>query len=351
MPKRKLCFVTGGCGFVGRHLTRRLLADGHNVWIIDNLSTGKNPIEWLPKGFSYWKQGDGLVYFRQGRQRVVFIQDDVLSFLAGQLRLGSVYGLVRLPKFDDVFHLASVVGGRAVIEGDPMAVAIDLAIDSIFFRWLIVNKKRIGRVLFASSSAAYPVHLQVKGRAVALKESYISFDKNLGMPDMTYGWSKLTGEYLSQVAAQKYGVRIACVRPFSGYGGDQDQTYPVPAIARRAAGMEDPLVVWGTGEQGRDFVHIDDCIEAMLIALKKIKDGSGINIGSGKLTTFKEVAALFAQIAGYSPIIKPLVDKPEGVQSRYGNTTNMKKVLKWSPEISLVDGFSRVLKEQQLIEK
>jgi nucleoside-diphosphate-sugar epimerase len=303
MSARKTCFVTGGCGFVGRHLTQRLLKDGHNVWILDDLSTGKNPADWLLEGYSYWKQGNGLVYFRKGGQKVVFIQDDALSFLTGQLRLGNAFGLIKLPRFDDVFHLASVVGGRAVIEGDPMAVAIDLAIDSIFFRWLIVNNKRIGRVLFASSSAAYPIHLQAKGKAVALKERYISFDKNLGMPDMTYGWSKLTGEYLSQVAAKVYGISIACVRPFSGYGGDQDQTYPVPAIARRAAGMEDPLVVWGT------------------------------------------------EIAGYSPVIKPLIDKPEGVQSRYSNPSNMKRVLKWSPEISLVDGFSRVLKEQQLTVK
>jgi len=72
----------------------------------------------------------------------------------------------------------------------------------------------------------------------------------LGQPDMTYGWSKLTGEYLSCLAAKQYGVHIACVRPFSGYGEDQDLSYPVPAIAYRVARGDDPVAVWGTGEQG-----------------------------------------------------------------------------------------------------
>ena len=163
---------------------------------------------------------------------------------------------------------------------------------------------------------------------------------------MPYGWSKLTGEYLAQVAAKYYGMHVACVRPFSGYGGDQDTSYPIPAIARRVTLREDLLVVWGTGEQGRDFVHIDDCIEAMLLALEHIGDGSGINIGSGQLTTFRQVAEMLADLAGYSPQIKPLADKPMGVHSRYADTSEMQAKLRWRPRISLRDGLKRVLDEQ-----
>ena len=162
---------------------------------------------------------------------------------------------------------------------------------------------------------------------------------------MTYGWSKLTGEYLAQIAAQDYGLNVACVRPFSGYGEGQETTYPVPAIAARAAAHEDPLIVWGTGRQGRDFVHIDDCIDAILLAMDKISDGSAVNIASGKLTTFLEVAALFAQLAGYQPEIKPLVDKPMGVHSRYADISLMRDRYGWTPNISLEEGFRRVLAE------
>jgi UDP-glucose 4-epimerase len=342
-----LVLVTGGCGFVGRHLVASLLRTGQSVWIADDLSTGKHPDQWLGDG---WQRlgVDGVdTEYGCGSQRVIFSHGDIIPLLYRIDPLGPFLQAHRIARISDVFHLASVVGGRVKIEGDPMAVAIDLAIDATFFRWVVRNREMIGRVLFASSSAAYPVHLQADNGAIALKEEYISFDENLGQPDMTYGWSKLSGEYLARIAAQHYGVHVACVRPFSGYGGDQDVSYPVPAIARRAALREDPMVVWGTGEQGRDFVHIDDCIDAMLVALDRISDGTGVNIGSGQLTTFKQLAQLFAELAGYTPTIKPLVDKPMGVHSRYADPTEMKARLAWAPRISLREGMRRVLDEQQ----
>src|SRR4030042_1562787 len=196
-----------------------------------------------------------------------------------------------------------------------MMVALDLSIDAEFFYWVCNHKPE--RVLYPSSSAAYPVNLQTTDQAVALKETDIDFTGNLGTPDMTYGWSKLTGEFLAKIAAKHYGVSVACIRPFSGYGEDQDLTYPVPAIAARAAKKEDPFEVWVSGRQGRDFVHIDDVIDFIMILLDRVSDGSAYNIGSGKLTSFLDLIKIFTGFAGYSPVIKPLPDKPVGVQSRY----------------------------------
>jgi UDP-glucose 4-epimerase len=158
---------------------------------------------------------------------------------------------------------------------------------------------------------------------------------------MTYGWAKLTGEYLANLTAKRYGISIACVRPFSGYGEDQEEAYPVPAIAARAAKKEDPLHVWGVGHQGRDFVHIEDCIDMFLIAIERIDDGSAVNIGSGEMTTFYRVAEIFAEIAGYGPEIIALKDKPMGVHSRYADITKAKS-LEWSIKIPLEEGFRRV---------
>jgi nucleoside-diphosphate-sugar epimerase len=253
---------------------------------------------------------------------------------------------IHLPRFGDVVHLAAVVGGRMKIDGDPLSVATDLAIDAGFFAWAV--RERPARILYASSSAAYPIHLQAAEGNVALREEYVDFEHGrLGVPDMTYGWSKLTGEFLSRIAAQKYGLHVACIRPFSGYGEDQDESYPVPAIAARAARHEDPLTVWGSGRQGRDFVHIEDCVSAMFRILDAVSDGSGVNIGSGKLTTFLEVARLFADLAGYVPRIHPLEDRPVGVQARYADVSRMKALLNWTPEIPIEAGFSRVLHAAQ----
>jgi UDP-glucose 4-epimerase len=321
--------VTGGCGFVGRQLVRRLLEMGHEVWIIDDLSTGLAPEAWLE---------------HPGERSVKFIHENLAITMLKQLGWLEYSGCVRLPGFDYVFALASIVGGRVKIDYDPLAVGVDLALDALFFQWLARNKDNIGRVLYASSSAAYPTNLQTSVDHVALRETMIDFTSGkLGQPDMTYGWSKLTGEYLSRLAASHYGISVACVRPFSGYGEDQDLSYPVPAIALRVARGDDPVTVWGTGEQGRDFVHIEDCITAMLLAVDRVRDGSGVNIGTGRLTTFLEVAALFLELDGRRAAIKPLVDKPVGVQSRYADPAHMERVLGWKPSISLEEGFGRVL--------
>ncbi len=335
--------VTGGCGFVGRNLVKRLLVTTDAILVVvDDLSIGKHPSTWLDDaGEPNQHVGDienlgpgGRLYFYKGDVREFFRRISTEEGFLKQ-RCGVSTG-----KFTDVYHFAAIVGGRAMIDGNPMAVALDLAIDAEFFYWVTQHKP--ARVLYPSSSAAYPIDLQAEGGAIALKESSIKFDGQLGQPDMTYGWSKLTGEYLAQIAAKHYGIRVACVRPFSGYGEDQDLSYPIPAIAARAAKREDPFEVWGTGHQGRDFVHIDDCIDCILLAMDTIQDGSAVNIGSGRLTSFREIIALMAGFAGYNPTIKPLTDKPVGVYSRYADPAHSIQVLGFTPKISLAEGMARV---------
>ena len=339
-------FVTGGCGFVGRHLADRLLKLGHDIWIVDDLSVGLHPDQWLGPRASEKTDEGGLTRYCVGGRTVTFLKEDLSVTMLRRLGMVNHGPSFEFPKFDYVFALASVVGGRLKIDGDPIGVAVDLAIDSLFFLWLARNKEKIGRVLYASSSAAYPINRQTAERHLALREEMIDFTSGeLGQPDMTYGWSKLTGEYLSRLAAERYGVKIACVRPFSGYGEDQDLTYPAPAIAFRVARGDDPVVVWGSGEQGRDFVHIEDCITAMWLAVNNIEDGSGVNIGTGILTNFIETAQIFLKLDGRSGKVKPMIDKPVGVQSRYCDPSAMKAVLRWEPEISREEGFRRVLQK------
>jgi len=204
-----------------------------------------------------------------------------------------------------------------------------------------VNKPE--RILYASSSAAYPISKQKKIKAVALKENMIDFNKGFFQPDFTYGWSKITGEYLAKVAVEKYGLKVAVVRPFSGYGEDQDLSYPVPAIALRVAAHQNPIRIWGDGRQVRDFVYIDDCVEACILACRKITDGTAVNIGSGKPKSFRELASLMLKIEGHKAKIVGVDDKPVGVAKRYSDISLIKKILNWTPRTSLEEGLKKVL--------
>jgi UDP-glucose 4-epimerase len=341
----KFHLVSGGCGFVGRNMVKRLLnTTNDKVFMIDDLSIGRHPSTWLHDYTSRQLddieiigKDERLVFWKGDFRNLLFYMRENPRYLQERYQLDFV-------KFSDVYHFAAIVGGRLKIEGDPMMVALDLSIDAEFFYWITQHKPE--RVLYPSSSAAYPVSLQTTQDAIALSEGDIDFKKNLGTPDMTYGWSKLTGEFLAQIAAKHYGVRVVCIRPFSGYGEDQELSYPVPAIAARAAGKEDPFEVWGSGKQGRDFVHIDDVIDFIHLLMDKVGDGSAYNIGSGKLTSFLELIEVFADIAGYKPAIKPLLDKPVGVHSRYANMDYVTQKFGWKPKISLREGMKRVYERQ-----
>ena len=336
----KTHLVSGGCGFVGKNMVRRLFSTTNDrIIFIDDLSVGTHPKTWLEE--PHQKNIKEIEVYGKD-ERLFFLKEDfrnVLHWLSEDPNWFNNHFGLGIEKFHDVYHFAAIVGGRAKIDGDPIMVALDLAIDAEFFYWISRHKPE--RVLYPSSSAAYPVNLQTEDNQVQLKESDIDFN-NMGQPDMTYGWSKLTGEFLAKITAKHYGINITCIRPFSGYGEDQDYTYPVPAIAKRAVHEEEPFEVWGTGYQGRDFVHIDDVIDCIQVAMDKIHDGTAINIGMGKLTNFREIIKLFCEFAGYNPEIKQLLDKPVGVHSRYCNMDWVKENLGWEPKISVREGMKRV---------
>jgi nucleoside-diphosphate-sugar epimerase len=139
-------------------------------------------------------------------------------------------------------------------------------------------------------------------------------------------------------------LRVGIVRPFSGYGEDQDPTYPVPAIALRVAARQNPVRVWGSGLQGRDFVHIEDCVEGLTLACRNIEDASAVNLGSGVLTSFLELAALMVRLEGYDAQVAGKDDRPVGVANRVSGSHRAESLLGWRPKIDLHDGMDRVIR-------
>ena len=282
--------LTGHCGFVGRHLHKAMEARGWDVTGID-LTDG----------------ADALDFFRT---------DDT--------------------RYDLAIHAAAIVGGRASIDGSPLGVATNLALDSWYMRWLVRTKTP--RAVFFSSSAAYPVELQQPGEVRRLYEEDIDLDQPR-LPDASYGWAKLTGERLARYAEAE-GCRIFIPRPFSGYGEDQADCYPFPAFIQRAKRRDDPFEVWGSGGSTRDWIHIDDLVGAVLAGIDHDVTGP-VNLGWGRATSFDQLAGYVTDAAGYAPKVKHVASAPQGVHHRVCDPSRMLSL--YRPRIPLEEGIRRAL--------
>ena len=316
--------ITGGCGFVGRHFVKWLLNHDYHVTIVDDLSTGLLLQNWP----AHLRVPDSKAH------RITFHNCDFRDFTKNASA-----------NFDLIIHLAAVVGGRLTIEGDPIKVATDLAIDATLFNWVVKERTMPRKVLYFSSSAAYPIKEQTASNNRLLFESMIDLDKKLDLPDMTYGWAKLTGEFLAKFAAQKYGLNVAIYRPFSGYGEDQDFTYPFPSVIRRVARRESPIVVWGSGNQLRDFIYIDNVIEAVFASESRLQPGEVLNLGSGVGTSFRQLAQTACKVIGHKTDIINDSSKPEGVFARVANCDRMFQF--YHPTITLESGIQIVYDYQR----
>jgi len=238
-------------------------------------------------------------------------------------------------KFDLVIHLAAIVGGRKNIEGNPLSVAQDLAIDSDMVQWVLRTEPE--RLVYFSSSAAYPINLQFLNSGILLSEDMIDLN-NIEMPDLTYGWSKLTGEFLCSFIKNK--TKVFIFRPFSGYAEDQDLDYPFPSFIKRAKDKVERFDIWGNGFQTRDWIHINDIIDAVDKALELDIPGT-YNLGTGIPTSFNSLAQKVIQMSGIKTQINYIQDAPKGVYYRVANIEKMSKF--YLPKISLEQGVELAL--------
>lgn len=287
--------ITGDRGFVGRHFRHRLEADGWYVRGVD-IADPDHPLDCR----------DG---FRD-----------------------NAWGGVDL-----MIHCAATIPPIDQRVRSDLVVAQDFALDAEMFQW--AERVRPRKIVYFSSSAAYPVALQDGVLDIRLTEGDLRLDK-LGAPDAMYGMTKLVGE-LQASEARMLGIDVLVVRPFTGYGSDQDENYPFRAFIERAKRREPIFDVWGNGSQVRDFIHIDDIVEAVLLMAEQGFDGP-VNLGTGIPTTLLDFAErVIGHIPGYHPEIRLIGSKPTGAVYRCCDPTKLHQV--WKPQVGLDEGIWRAL--------
>jgi len=334
--------ITGGCGLVGRHMTRHFLDRGHTVVGIDSMVEGGGGIHPSDGWF------DG--YDPESSGRYTLYQEDCRGLFRDNCLGGEEQ------TFDLVLHLAAVVGGRLTIEQQPLQVADDLSIDAAMWQW--AAEYRPGRVVYFSSSAAYPVLMQDMSERLRMGESDLDLSGHdwIGMPDLSYGWAKMTGEYVGMLAAQRAGVSHVVYRPFSGYAEDQGDEYPMTAICLRAlttvmrtgVGTQS-IEVWGDGHQTRDWIHMDDICRMVYETCTAVPPGTTLNLCTGVPTSMREVTTQAVSVAARllcvpTPELEivPKSDRPVGVMYRVGDPSLL-ETLTAPASISVAEGIERVI--------
>ena len=306
--------VTGGASFIGSHLTHALVERGASVRVVDNLSSGQ-----LSNIQTYVESG-----------QVEFVQADLTDPGIAQRAVDGV----RV-----VFHLAADHGGRGYVELHQAACATNLALDGMVFR--ACHQAGVEKVVYASSGCVYPNHLQTDpGQLLFLTEDMV------GPPcdaDNMYGWAKLMGEMTLQAFCRDWGMKSASCRYFTVYGERGHENHAVIAMIARAFVGQNPYVVWGNGEQIRNWTHVDDIVAGTIKAAENIDDGTAINLGTMERTRVIDAVHEVLRYTGHSAEIELHPEMPTGPMNRVADNSLGKQLLDWEPEVRFMDGLRRTI--------
>jgi len=306
--------VTGGASFIGSHLVDALVVRGAEVRVVDNLSSGRleNIQQHVDAG------------------RIEFVQGNLLDYkVARQAAEGIQY----------VFHLAADHGGRGYVDLHQVECSTNLILDGQLMK--ASHEAGVEKFVFASSGCVYPNYLQMD----TTKEVYLT-EEMVGPPydaDNIYGWAKLMCELTLKAYYQQRGLKSTSLRYFTVYGPRGVENHAVIAMIARAFIGEDPFEVWGTGEQIRNWTHVDDIVEGTIMAAEKIEDGTALNLGTMERVRVTDAVEEVLRYTGHKAQIRLRPDMPTGPLNRVADNRLSKNLLGWEPKVKFMDGLHRTI--------
>ncbi|MEI6264161.1 MAG: NAD-dependent epimerase/dehydratase family protein [Sphingobacteriia bacterium] len=314
----KVC-ITGGAGMIGSTLLKKLIDLGNEVVVIDNFWRGKKEnIDSIP-GWDYSNY---------------FFNIDIAE-------ANNEHQLIDVIKSCDVvIHLADIVAGIGYVFNNQYEIfKINNQINTNLFN--ACAKAGVKKILYAGTACSFPKDLQMSLTAVLKEEQLFPAE-----PESAYGWSKLIGTLELQYMAEKYNIDITTLMLHNVYGANCDidpkRSQVIPSIIRKMIELKEgeTLQVWGSGNQGRAFIHVDDIANAFALALSKSNLPQIIQIGPSYCTSIKElVLTLKDKVLKKDIEIFYDKSKPEGDIGRSADYTIAKNVLGWEPLINLEKGL------------
>jgi len=314
MIKNKKILIVGAGGFIGGHLTKKLLENKNSIIAVDI----------KPK--EYWFQD-----FEEVRN---YYQTDMKN----------IENCRKVTKnIDYVFNMACNMGGMGFIENNKAECMKSVLINTN----LLIACKEFGvkRYFFSSSACAYNITKQQNVFIEGLKEN----DAYPAAPEDGYGWEKLFSERMCRHFMEDYGLEVRIARyhniygPYGTYDGGREKA--PAALCRKIIHAKkenlEKIEVWGDGNQTRSFLYIEDCIEGTL-RLFESDYSEPVNIGSDEQVSINQMIDIIQEISKIKKLSRDYqLDKPKGVRGRSSNNDLVKKVLNWSFKIKLKDGLKK----------
>ena len=300
--------VTGAAGFIGSHLSEILLAQGHTVTGVDNLNNAYD------------------VRMKEYRLRKV---RNLAGFTFKKMDISDYGSVIELPAFDAVINLAARAGVRASVE-NPWAF-YETNLTGTLNLLELCHQRKIVKFLLASTSSIYG-----KDPVYPTPETASSSE-----PLQPYAASKKAAEVLCYTYHHLYGTDISVVRYFTVYG---PSGRPDMSMFRFAKWIyeEEPLHLYGDGEQTRGFTYVDDIVAGTISALSPF-GYEIINLGGHEVISMKALISLFEQRIGKKASIEIHPPNPADMLTSWADVNKARKLLKWQPKVGLEEGVGRLV--------
>jgi UDP-glucose 4-epimerase len=303
MSRSPRVVVTGGFGLLGAPLVRRLAAEGCEVAVFDDGSCGR------PDDLA------GL----DGVRRV-----------DGDVRRPADFRRLGPGPWDTMHHLAAQANVPASVADPATDFEINARGTLNALEWTRANGVR--RFVYPSTVAVYD-----PGSPMPLSETAPL------APSSPYGASKLAGESLARAWGRTYGLEVVVLRLFNVYGPRMNK-YVIHDLVRKLEANPAALTILGTGEQVRDYVFVEDAVDAFLLAMSKVAPGAILNLGSGEPVRIRDLAVLIAEAMGLRDVRMNFTGEtwPGDIQRWYANASHLRG-LGWAPRIGLREGLGQTV--------
>ena len=309
-------FVTGCCGLIGSNLSHKLVNKGLEVIGVDNLSRGI--VDNISK----------------------IISKDNFTFFEEDIKFSKEW-FKDISKDDVVIHLADVVAGISYVFNNEWSIFNEnIEINSALAK--IIYQFKPHKLIYAGTACSYPQSLQRSIENSGLNENL----KLPADPESGYGWSKLIGDIEYGLLCKNISTEYINLDLHNVYGTPTDLNLEtaqvIPSLTIKAVKNE-TLEVWGNGDQGRAFLHVNDVCEAFILAIRSSIQGT-IMIGPNKCTTVREIAeALIRSKKTLSKNISYDTSKPVGDLGRFYDGNLAEDLLHWKPKVSLENGLEELI--------